>query len=633
MPQSPTPPRPVGPWKRPADLLVPTKVHTIHLRVAADQWEKMEPEGGPGAGGFGPGMIVAPAFLKDGDTDKDGRLTRAEMVALGGAWFDRFDTAKKGSIGIAELRKGLNKAIEMPSFGGPPPGQRPGGPVRMNLQGPEGKRNGVAGAMGIDFQYVHADLVVDGVAVADVALRYKGNGTFLESRGTEKRSLKIDLNRFVDGRTLAGMTQLNLHNNVTDPSSMNETIGYGLYRAAGVPAPRTGFARVLVTVPGKYDRKFLGLYSLVEDVGGPFARDRFGDAAGAVFKPVTPEMFQFLGEDWKAYNQTYDPKTKATDEEKRALIELCRFVTTADDRAFAAGIGRHFDLDLLARYLAVTVWMVELDGILGPGQNLYLHRDSRTGRFVMIPWDLDHGFGQFGMRGTQEEREQLSIHKPWQDEVKFLERLFKVPAFKRLYVGHLAAFQKSLCDPRRIAAQVDALAAVLRPAVKEEGGPRQPRFELAVAGKPLPGFGPFGGGDTRPIKIFAPIRARSVALQVAGKSSGKTLSPFGFPMGPRPGGPPGPRPGGPPGGPPGGAPPEDFGVGMFLGPVFLGAIDSDRDGSVTRADFERTFGAWFDAWDTDRSGALGQNRLNLGINKALNPFPGGPPGGPPPGRP
>src|SRR5689334_13622248 len=51
------------------------------------------------------------------------------------------------------------------------------------LQGPPGKRNGLASAMGIEFHYIHADLTIDKQAFRDVAVRYKGNGTYLNAGG------------------------------------------------------------------------------------------------------------------------------------------------------------------------------------------------------------------------------------------------------------------------------------------------------------------------------------------------------------------------------------------------------------------------------------------------------------------
>src|SRR5580765_7849798 len=47
------------------------------------------------------------------------------------------------------------------------------------MQGPPGARNGVTAMQGIEFNYVHADLELDGKRFTDVAVRYKGNQTFM----------------------------------------------------------------------------------------------------------------------------------------------------------------------------------------------------------------------------------------------------------------------------------------------------------------------------------------------------------------------------------------------------------------------------------------------------------------------
>ena len=54
-----------------------------------------------------------------------------------------------------------------------------------------------------------------------------------------------------------------------------EALACAVFRAAGIPAPRTAYAEVTLTVPGKYDREHLGLYTVVEPVDRAFIRDRF----------------------------------------------------------------------------------------------------------------------------------------------------------------------------------------------------------------------------------------------------------------------------------------------------------------------------------------------------------------------
>lgn len=651
-----------APPLQPDQLFNPTNIWTVHLQFTPDQWEAMEPKGGAGpfggfgggpfggregggssgggpgvggppGGGFGPGMFIAPAFLSQGDQNRDGKLSKDEFAALGEKWFGAWDTNKSGKLDTGKIRAGLNASLAGPGVMGPPgaggPGNRsPGnrGPG-LNLQGAEGKRNGLASAMGIEFPKVHADLEFEGQTFRDVAVRYKGNGTFMEARGSLKRSLKIELNQFVPGQKLAGQTKLNLHNNVTDATSMNEVLAYQLYRDAGVPAPRTAYARVVVTVPEKFKRKYFGLYSLVENVDKHFAERHFATKRGALFKPVTPSLFADLGDDWSKYKQTYDPKDEIVPEQAQQVIRFCKLVTKADDAKFAAEVGHYIDLEECARFFAVMVWLADLDGLLGPGQNFYLHLHPKSQLFTFIPWDQDHSWGQFAMRGTQEQRENLSIHKPWQGENRFLERLFKVEAFKKLYLARMNEFSKTIFKPERFAPQMDELAKALRPAVQEESETKLTRFDAAVAGESVGGggFRPFGGQRTKPIKPFAKIRAQSVTDQLAGKSDGQVLEGFGFFGG---GGPLGQQRG--PGGPGG---PGGFGPGMFLGNAFMEALDANKDSAVTLDEFKQRFAIWFESWNSDHTGTLTEEQLRAGINKDLSPFRGAPPGGFPPNAP
>lgn len=415
------------------------------------------------------------------------------------------------------------QAMEPKEAGRPERGTRRG----SFLQGPEGGRNGIAAAFGIVYEFVHADLEFGTHKFKDVGVRYKGNGTFLSSREGLKRSLKIDLNKFVKGQKLAGMSQLNLHNSVRDPSGMNEAIAYRIFREGKVSAPRTAYARVYLTVPDKYSRRYFGLYNLVEDVGSAFTRESFGEKDGALFKPVTPNLFSDLGDDWKSYNQTYDPKTDLTDEQKRRVIEFSKFVSTASESDFTVKIGDYLDVENFARYMAITSWLTDLDGILGPGQNYCIYLHPKTQKFLFIPWDQDQPFGQFP-RGTEEQRENLSIHKPWSGEHRFLERVYKSEPFKKAYLARLLDLNKSVFEPERIHRQVDELAAVLRAPIQEESPERLAEFEKAVAGQKVaiamgPGFN--GGVAVKPIKPFVTTRARSVADQLDGKTEGKTINP------------------------------------------------------------------------------------------------------------
>lgn len=569
------PPVAAGELNRADQLFNLTNVWQVRLTFSPDQWEAMEPKGGfggfggpggregggpggppgqgdrgpdgPGGGprgpggfgGFGPSMFIAPVFLSQGDTNHDSTFSRGEFLALGEKWFAAWDTNRAGKLDLDKIRTGLNTTLMgpgqpgRPGFGpGGPGGRGPGGPP---LQGSEGKRNGLASAMGIEFPSVRADLRFENLTLKEVAVRYKGNGTFMQSRGSSKRSLKVDLNKHAAGRQLAGVTKLNLHNCVTDASYMNEVLSHKLFRDAGVPAPRSSYARVYVDVAGKFTNQYFGLYSIVENLDNSFLKERYGSRKGALFKPVTRQLFEDLGDQWSAYNQSYDPKTPLSPEETQRIIAFCRLVSHASDEEFAANLEQYLDLDEFARFMAVTTWLSTMDSILGVGQNFLVYLHPKTRQFQFMPWDLDHSFGQFMMTGSQEQRETLSIHHPWNGEVLFLDRVFKVAKFKQLYLARMREFEQTLFKPERFHRQVDELGIALRAAVEEESKDKLARFDKVVAGEAVgPDFGGFGGE-----------RREGGPGRGFGGGGDRLIQPFG-PGGPGQGGP---RQAGPPGGP------------------------------------------------------------------------------------
>lgn len=392
-------------------------------------------------------------------------------------------------------------------------------------------KNGYLASQGIEFPWGHGDLDFEGKVFHDVGVRFKGNGTFLNSvrnptagpvSGTEKVPYKVHLNEFVKGQKLGTkITTLDFRNNITDASWMNEVLGYRLYRDAGVPAPRTTYARLYLTIPGKFDNRLVGLYSISEDVGTPFLEERFGNGKGVLLKPYDRDTFTFFkyrGENWADYVQSLDPKSPPVPADRKRVMDFCLLVSKASDAELAQRLGSFLDLDEVARFMAVTVWLSDGDSMMDNGQNFYAYLDPKTQRLSFIPWDLDHAFGQFPQMLNQKQRENRPILPPWYRSNPFLERIFKVPAFRDLYLARLREFSGTLFDPNRLAAQVDELAPYIRPAVGEQARVNKSdileRFDKAIAGKSLD-LREYGNGDIVPIKPFAVHRAKSVSEQLA----------------------------------------------------------------------------------------------------------------------
>jgi spore coat protein H len=345
--------------------------------------------------------------------------------------------------------------------------------------GPPGGRNGVAARQGIEFDYVHATLQINGRTFPDVAVRYKGNGSYLRASrsGSDKISLKVDLDRYVKGQKLARLSTINFQNNITDVGWMNEVLAYRLYRDAGALAPRTTYAQVHLTVDGQRQKRYLGLYSVSENVDENFAEERFGTKKGAIFKPSTQELFTDWGPDWTTYDQSYDPKTDLTEAHKQRVITLGRFVSHATDEEFAAKIGDYVDLDDFARYLAVLVWLANHDSLLQNGQNFYTYLHPDTNRMHFIAWDQDFSFGNTRNNGA------WSIYSPWSGNNRFLSRLYDVDAFRSKYLARMTEFSDRLFVANRFLEQVSEIGPAIRPSVALEGEQWLAGFDQVASGR------------------------------------------------------------------------------------------------------------------------------------------------------
>lgn len=413
------------------------------------------------------------------------------------------------------------KALEMKRIGPMPNFVRPDG--MWLLRNPQARRSGLVGVFGFEFDWTHANLELGGVAFTNVAARVKGNARSLYE---PTRAYKVDLNKFVPGQKLGGLDELTFNSLVWDYSCLGEALGYEFFREAGVPAPRTAYAWLSASVTTRWEQKPLGLYLMVEPVDNHFAAERFGSKATPVFKPVTYNLFEHLGDEWSAYAPIYDLKTKATPEQRRRVIDFARLVSSATDAEFAARVGDFLDLDEFARFLAGEVLLPNYDSILADGQNFYMYLDPRSNKFGFIPWDLDAAWGEFWI-ASKAEQERASVWHPWVGENRFVERVMAVEEFRRVYRSHLEDFLSRLYAPDRLRRRIDEIAAVIRDPIAAQSAFRLDKFEQAVGLRPVhPSPGESPNSFNRPvheINRFIDKRAESVRRQLDGKSKGLIL--------------------------------------------------------------------------------------------------------------
>ncbi|MGC4006089.1 MAG: CotH kinase family protein [Pirellulales bacterium] len=465
-----------------------------------------------------------------------------------------------------------------------------------------------AGSFGYEFEYVRADVEIDGAAFQNIGVRYKGNGTYVMSARQTKRSWKLDFDRYDEKQTFHDEKKLNLNSGVMDPTKAREILAYEIFRAAGVPAPRTALAEVTLTVPGKFDREHLGVYTLVEQVDKPFLKTHFRSAKGLLLKPEGIRGLPYFGENGADYDASYHAKTETRPEQWDRLVALTRLINRADEATFRREIGEVLDVPAFARFLAVNTLLSSMDGFIGLGHNYYLYLRPDTNRFVFFPWDLDLAFGAFPMYGTPQQLLDLSIDHPHVGENKLIDRLLAMPEFKTAYREELRKLVDDVFTTETLGERIRTVETALRPLLENDKAAAAARKEGAQA------MGPGGGmfnAPQVPLDEFVRKRAASVKAQLAGESKGHvpTQGGFGF------------------GGPPGG-----FNPGQQLAKPLLDALDADKNGEASTEEFDAGMRKFAREWDADKNGALSQQELADGLRKLI-PAPNVRQQGGPPGRP
>jgi spore coat protein H len=389
-----------------------------------------------------------------------------------------------------------------------------GGPAPTTQKAPavEGERL-AASPFGNQYAYVKAAVRINGQALDDVGLRFKGNSSYSWSGGPLRKPYKLDFNRFLEKQRFLGLASLNLHNNAFDPSQMREALSYQVFRDAGVPAPRTAFALVYLSVDDERENEFLGLYTIVEQVDRTFLADRFGSSKGLLLKPEGAPNLRLAGDTWAGHEAVYRPRTTGSDELGARMLELLQLIHRGSDEAFFRQIADYIDLDAFARFLAANVLLSNLDSFLSTGHNFYMYLNPEDGKVHWMPWDLNLSFGAFSWVGTGHDQVTLSIAHPYTRPNRLLERLMGHPPFEQAYRGHLRQFISTFYTAQRLLGQIDAM----------EGAHRAADEAARAAGKS-------GSPTTRPastsrlrvpdLREFVPARIESVRAQLDGQAEG-----------------------------------------------------------------------------------------------------------------
>jgi hypothetical protein len=291
------------------------------------------------------------------------------------------------------------------------------------------------------FDYVPANLAIDGIDVGKVAIRKKG---FVGSLDHNRPSFKIQIDKYEKKKMFAGVDTLTLNNNKQDGSRVHQLIGYQFFRAAGLPASHCNLA--LVSVNGKS----LGVYSNVESLDKHYFRRTFKNAKGTLYEGT---VCDFHMHSLVRFERKFGSK-KAIASIKNASMAL-----DSDDRSILGALGRHLDLDQFYRYWAAEVLVGHWDGYVSNKNNYFVYFDSKSERLHFLPWGLD----QLATDGNMFWRQGFDPPKSVKADAAIPRRLYKNPEARKKYFAAMRSLLDEVWDEDKLVAQIDDLQAMIDP--------------------------------------------------------------------------------------------------------------------------------------------------------------------------
>jgi hypothetical protein len=230
---------------------------------------------------------------------------------------------------------------------------------------------------------------VDGRSSGSVEMdvRLKGSTSFSTLMRTP--SFKVKFPSGPSGTGYLGLRRLTLNALTQDGSKIHEYGAYALFNAMGVPASKTGWARVYVNGTDR------GLYMNVEQPDENFAAKRFKDITQHIYEGVALKDFKVGNDDGDNVSGAFpaDHGWKVTPN-KNDLTKLISIANYKDPANWYRALDSVTDRTALLKFMAVENFLGHWDGYTGPNVNNYFIRSSTRGKFTFIPWGLDQTFGE-----------------------------------------------------------------------------------------------------------------------------------------------------------------------------------------------------------------------------------------------
>jgi hypothetical protein len=318
--------------------------------------------------------------------------------------------------------------------------------------------------------YVPSTVTFQGRKWTRVGLRFKGNSTLALTyrMGFAKLPFRLDFDELeamhpeIKDQRFFGWKALSLANNARDPSLVRDKVAGDLYRAAGVPTPRSAFFQLFVDFG--QGSTYFGLYTVTEVPDDPMLDTQFEANGGNLYK-CDGTGARFVRFDAMAFE-------KKTNESSSTFADVMAVFTAlhasrTDANRWRTDLDKVFNTSGFLRWLAVTTVLPNWDTYGSLPHNFYLYGvPTEGGRLHWIQWDNNESLK--ARVGIPLDLRNVSAQWP------LVSYLGADPVYRQIYFMHMRAFLDGPFAAEKVRAQLKAEHALITPFVTGPEGEKAP---------------------------------------------------------------------------------------------------------------------------------------------------------------
>ena len=290
--------------------------------------------------------------------------------------------------------------------------------------------------------------------IDSIGFRARGN----TSLASQKKSFKVDFNRFISGQKFQGLEEMNLNGEHNDVSIMRTYLAQHLLRGAGVPSSRTSYVQLYV------NNEYKGLYVHLEHIDDEFLDLRFpGQANGNLWKSAYGADLNWWGANPSSYQDVYELKTNEDSADYTALVHFIDVLNNTPASSFVCAIQEVMDVDLFLRTIALEILMGQWDGYAYNKNNYFLYQRENDGKMVYISYDLDNTFG-IDWFGINWALRNVYTWAPSNQARPLYTKLLAVTYFKDRFTYHLTDILNSVWDVASLQTMLEQKQQLISPA-------------------------------------------------------------------------------------------------------------------------------------------------------------------------